>query len=838
MKAVKSLGHKELKPEELKLRCSPEVFSFDSTGEIAPINEIIGQERALKALKIGVELWSPGYNIFITGLSGTGKATTVKQMLETIRPKCPVLNDYAYVNNFEDQDNPILLIFPAGEAQKFKHDISSTIQYLQNKIPQALEAESYKVERKKILSEFSSQEQVLMNSFEEKLKKENFSLGQVKVGEASRPEVLPLVENQPIFIQQLEEQVRKGKINKEKAIEISTKYAMYQEELQSVFKKGLKLSQDYQEKLQHLEKETVNVIVKGAISNIKDKYRGEKVGRYLDAVEENILNSLDVFKGVRPKTEETEEGIVIDYYKEYEVNIILDNTHTNECPIVIETTPSYNNLFGTIEKFSDGHGGWYADFTKIKAGSYLKANGGYLVLNAMDAFQEPGVWKTLKRVLMYGKLEIQDFFSNYQFSPTVLKPEPIECNTKVIFIGNQYMYSMLAAYEDDFKKIFKIKADFDYEMKRTDHNLNEYAGVIKKLIEHEKLMEFDKSAIGAVIEYSSRYAGQKEKLTTRFSFIADLLRESNFWAKDNGESIVCAYHVHQAYSNSRERHALYESKISEMIEEGSILIDTDGQKTGQINGLAVYGSDYFSFGKPTRITASVSLGTGSLINVEREAGLSGNTHNKGVLIISGYFRETFGQRIPLSFSASLVFEQGYGMIDGDSASAAEVCALMSTFSELPIKQSFAITGSVDQKGNIQPIGGINEKIEGFFDVCKRRGLSKHQGVIIPIQNVKDLMLRDDVIDAVKNKTFHVYAISRIEEALEILTGVKAGKLNKNGHFEQNTVFGLVEKKLKEMYAKIKPAAKKNGTNGVMKQNGQTEGKKDPAIVPARTKKKK
>ncbi|MCU7496916.1 MAG: AAA family ATPase [Ignavibacteria bacterium] len=838
MKAVKAHAHKELKPEELKLRCSPETFNFDSTGEITPVNEIIGQERALKALKIGVELWSPGYNIFITGLSGTGKATTVKKMLESIRPKCPVLNDYAYVNNFEDQDNPLLLVFPAGEAAKFKHDLASTIQYLQNKIPQALEAESYKVERKKILSEFSSREQVLMNTFEEKLKKENFSLGQIKVGEASRPEVLPVVENQPIFIQQLEEQVRKGKIDKEKAMEISTKYALYQEELQSVFKKGLKLSQDYQEKLQQLEKETVNVIVKGAISNIKEKYKWEKVDRYLDQVEKNIFNSLDVFKGVRPKTEETEEGIVIDYYKEYEVNIILDNTHTKECPIVIETTPSYNNLFGTIEKFSDGHGGWYADFTKIKAGSFLKANGGYLVLNAMDAFQEPGVWKSLKRVLMYGKLEIQDFFSYYQFSPTVLKPEPIDCNTKVIFIGNQYMYSLLASYEDDFKKIFKIKSDFDYEMRRTDHNLQEYAGVIKKLIENEKLMEFDKSAIAAVIEYSSRYAGQKEKLTTRFSFIADLLRESSFWAKDDGESIVCEYHVHQAYNNSRERHALYESKISEMIEEGSILIDTEGERTGQINGLAVYGSDYFSFGKPTRITASVSLGAGNLINVEREAGLSGSTHNKGVLIISGYFRETFGQRIPLSFSASLVFEQGYGMIDGDSASAAEVCALLSTFSELPLRQSIAITGSVNQKGDIQPVGGINEKIEGFFDVCRRRGLDRHHGVIIPAQNVKDLMLRDDIIDAAKEGKFHVYAVSRIEEAIEILTGVKAGKPDKSGHFGQNTVFGLVEKKLKDMYAKIKPVARKNGADGVVKQNGQTLSKEVNKRLPAVSQKKK
>lgn len=804
MSYLKPAKHKELKPQELKVKCSPDFFEFDTTRSVSAIEDIIGQERALKALKVGVELWSPGYNIFIAGLSGTGKASTVKSMLEHIRPQCPQLKDYAYVNNFADEDNPLLLTFPAGQASQFSHDMASMVNYLQGKIPQALEAESYKTERTKILSEFSTREQELMISFEERLRKENFSLGQVKVGETSRPEVLPLVNNEPIIIQQLEEQVRQGKINKEKAVEISTKYALYQEELQSVFKKGLKLSQEYQEKLQLLEQQTVKVIVMGAISGLKDKYKDEKIRCYLDQVESNVFESLDVFKGTKPKTEAGEDGIVFDYFKQYEVNVVLDNSSIKECPIVIETTPSYNNLFGTIEKFSDGRGGWFADFTRIKAGSFLKANGGYLVLNAMDAFQEPGVWKAMKRVLMYGKLEIQDFVSYFQFSPTVLKPEPIECNTKVIFIGSQYLYAMLAAYEDDFKKIFKIKADFDYEMKRSEKSLIEYARVIKKLIENEKLLEFDRSAIATVIEYAGRYAGHQDKLTTRFSFIADLLRESNFWAKDNGASSVTDYHVHQAYGSGRERHALYETKINEMITEEVLLIDTEGERTGQVNGLAVYGSDYYSFGKPTRITASVSLGPGSIINVEREAGLSGNTHNKGMLIISGYFRETFGQHFPLSFTASIVFEQGYGMIDGDSASAAEICALLSAISGLPVKQHLAITGSVNQKGDIQAIGGVNEKIEGFFDLCKARGLNKKHGVIIPAPNVHNLMLKDEIIEAVQNKMFHIYPVTRIEEAAELLLGIKAGKMLKSGQYEANSLFCIVEKKLKEMYNRLKP----------------------------------
>lgn len=805
MPQIKASKHRELSADDLKLACCPDFFKFESTRNLMPIDEIIGQERAVKALKVGVELWAPGYNIFISGLSGTGKASTVKKMLESIRPQCPVLNDYAYVNNFEDQDKPLLLVFHAGEAIKFKHDLAATIQYLQSKIPQALEAEQYKKERKKILSEFSQKEQKLMSSFEEKLKKENFQLGQVQVGEVARPEVLLMVNDQPIVIQQLEEQVRQGKIDREKAMEISTKYALYQEELQTVFKKGLLLSQDYQTKLQTLEKDTVNLIVKGAVSGLKEKYKDEKVERFLDQVENNIFETLDVFKGAKPKSEQTEEGIIIDYLKEYEVNIILDNANTKECPVIIETTPSYNNIFGTIEKFYDGKGSWYADFTRIKAGSLLKANGGYLVINALDAFQEPGVWKTLKRVLMYGKLEIQDFISYYQFSPTILKPEPIDLNTKVIFIGSQYLYYLLSSYEDDFKKIFKIKADFDYEMDRTDKTLNQYVRVIKKLIENEKLMDFDAQAISAIIDYGSRYAGSKKKLTTRFSFIADLAREADFWARDNGSDIVSAYHVNQAYNNGRERHGLYESKVSEMILEDDIMIDSESERVGQVNGLAVYGSENYSFGKPTRITASISLGNGNIINVEREAGLSGNSHNKGMLIITGYFRETFGQKTPLSFTASLVFEQGYGMIDGDSASAAEICALLSAISGIPIKQSIAITGSVNQKGDIQPIGGVNEKIEGFYDLCKARGFTKKQGVVIPEQNIKHLMLKDEILESVKKKEFHIYPVSRIEEAVEILTGIKSGVNGTANSFAANTVYALVEKKLKEMHNKLKPA---------------------------------
>ena len=452
---------------------------------------------------------------------------------------------------------------------------------------------------------------------------------------------------------------------------------------------------------------------------------------------------------------------------------------------------------------SDGSGGWYSDFTRIKSGALLRANNGYLILRALDTFNEPGVWNTLKRVLLYGFLEMQDQSNFFQVVPGVLKPEPIKINTKIIFIGNNDIYSLLSNYEDDFNKIFKVKAEFDYEMNRTNGVIYNYIGVLNTIINKENLMPFNVRAISKLLEYSARYAGNKNKLTTRFAYILDLMLESDFWAKNDGDKEVDDKHIKQAYEAMNERHGLGNIKITEMIEDGMILIDTEGERVGQINGLAVYGDGIYSFGKPTRITASVSIGSGNIINVERESGLSGSTHNKGVLIISGYIRELFGKHIPINFNASLVFEQGYGMIDGDSASVAEIAALISCLSEVPITQSLAVTGSVNQKGDIQPIGGVNEKIEGFYDICKLKGLTGKQGVIIPFQNKQDLMLKDEVIEAVKERRFNIYSAQNIEEALELLLGVKVSRRNLNGKFEKDTLFYIVEQKLTEMLKKSK-----------------------------------
>ncbi len=832
MAIQKPLKHKELKPEELRWKCDPNIFDFESTEDIDPVEGIIGQERALKAIRMGVDLRSPGYNIYIAGLSGSGKATTVKQMLEKISNDCPRLYDYAYVNNFRDPDQPLLIKFQKGQAREFKLDLNSAIEVLKQRIPIAFESDLYLSRKKNIVEEYNQKEQELMEAFDKELREKGFSLGQIKVGEQIRPDIIPLIDDQPIPVFQLEELIKQKKLTKEAAQQIIIDYNGHQPKLQVVFKKGLKISQEFQEKLQQLEKDSAEVIVRGIFEGLKEQYNSNSALEHLNIVEENILNNVQIFKGIKPEGEVTQEGFIIDYFRDYDLNIILDNTESGECPVIIETNPTYTNLFGTIEKVSDGKGNWYSDFTNIKSGSMLRANGGYLVLNVMHLFEEPGVWKSLKRILTYCKLEIQESPHQFSISSTSLKPQSIDIDTKVILIGSQMIYAYLSEREYDFKKMFKVKADFDYEITRSDSVIKDYVQVIKKLIKQEKLKEFDKSAIAELLEISAIFAGRQNKLSLRFSQIADIAREASFWATDDGFNIISAVHIEKAYQFARERHGMLEDKVTEMFENKTFLIDTDGERVGQINALAVYNADFYSFGRPTRITATVSLGSGTIINVEREAGMSGRHYNKGMLIISGYFKETFGQDQPLSFNANLVFEQSYGMVDGDSASCAEIFALLSTLSGLPIKQSLAVTGSLNQKGDVQPIGGVNEKIEGFFDICKLNGLTGYQGVIIPIQNTQDLMLREEIIEAVRKDIFHIYPITRVEEGIEILTGNKSGTKTEKG-YEADSVFYKVENTIRELYAKSRAfksnneKEKKKPISNTRKTVSKKSGNKNP-----------
>ena len=813
MAFLKPSRYAKLSPEDLKYIFNPKIINGELTDSEKPILSIIGQERAIKALQLGVELRKQGYNIFITGLSGTGKTSTVKKMLKSLQPDCSTMHDFAYVNNFADDDKPLLLKFNAGLASKFKKNMIKGILFIQENIASALESETFSNSKKKLITKFETGKGELIAPFEKKLQKDSLTIGQVKDGEGVRLDLLAVINKKLFSPTALGELVGEKIITEQKAKSIIKKYQGYQSEFEKIFKEVYMLGNELNTDIEKLEQNAIRQIVKVALDDIKSKYRVAGVCKYLKMVEEDIITNLAYFKKGLIKTEGEPE---FDYLRNYEVNIILDNSRQKECPVIVETSPTYQNLFGAIEKYSDGEGGWFSDFTGIKAGSLLCANDGYLIINAADAFAEPDVWKSLKRALYYGRMEIQDKHNSYQASPSVMKPEAIEITTKIILIGSGYTYSMLSAYEDDFNKIFKVKAEFDSEMKRTEIGVSQYIEVLKKLINEEKLKEFHPTAITKILEYAARYVDSKNKLTTRFSYILDLAREADYWASDVQAEIVSDYHVLQAYNSARERHGLYESKVDDMFDDGTMLIDISGRRVGQINGLAVYGGDRYSFGKPTRITATVALGNGSIINVEREAGLSGSTHNKGVLVITGYLKEMFGKNIPLSFNASLVFEQGYGMIDGDSASITEIVALLSAMTEMPVKQNFAITGSVNQKGDIQPIGGVNEKVEGFFDLCKTRGLTGKEGVIIPIQNVQDLMLKDEVVKAVKEKKFSIYAISKVEDALELLMGAKAGKKLASGHYQANTIFGEVEKRLREMRKKVVPPKQQQNVDPVKK----------------------
>jgi lon-related putative ATP-dependent protease len=543
-------------------------------------------------------------------------------------------------------------------------------------------------------------------------------------------------------------------------------------------------------------------MIKDMIRDIKANYKNEKIQTYLDEVKESLIDNLDRFK---PKKDKTPEIPIPGFpfvkpeeeFWEYEVNVVVDNSETKTVPIIVETNPTYKNLFGTIERLADRTGMWRTDFTRIKAGSYLKANGGYLVVNALDLLMEPGSWQALKKALKYGQVEIGAYDPFYLMGASAMKPESIEIKVDVVLIGTNYLYHLLWHLDDDFRKIFKVKADFDSVMPKDEQNIHQYACFMKKICDEDKLLPFDKSGVGAVIEFGVRVAGTQKKLSTRFTIIADLIREASYWAKNAKSKVVMQEHVEKAMEEWIKRVSLIEDKIQEMIEDGTIMIDSQGEVVGQINGLSVYDLGEYMFGKPTRITARTSMGRAGVINIEREADLSGRTHNKGVLILGGYLRGKYAHEKPLTVSASIAFEQSYSGVEGDSASSTEVYAILSSLSGLPLRQDIAVTGSINQKGLIQPIGGVNEKTEGFYHVCKAQGLTGTQGVIIPHQNVKDLMLKTEVVQAVKDGKFKIYPVKSVDQGIEILTGVKAGEIREDGTFDEETVNYLVDKQLKE-----------------------------------------
>jgi len=797
----------EVPVEKLRWRCPPESLPFESTKEVPVCMQIIGQERALQAIRLGLEMESLGYNIFVVGLVGTGRNTTIKCLLEEIDRVGKIPDDICYVNNFKDPDQPRCVCLPAGQGKAFKKDMDDLIESLKKNIPLIFESEEYQKQRRELVEKHREREKGLVKEFEGRAKKEGFAVVQVQVGPFTRPDVVPVVAGNPMPLDQLENLTDQGQFPKESFEKLKSRYSELSGELEQVLKETRRVEKTIQDELAALDKSAISHLVEGRIGDIREKYKQHRITTFLDEVRDSILENPSRFQ---PKAETPQlpiPGLTLptpaDTFTEFQVNVLVDNSGTKGAPVIIETSPTYRNLFGTIER-SWGMGGiGKTDFTKIKSGSFLRANGGYLVLNAIDVFIEPGVWIALKRTLRNRSMEMQSFDPFYLFASSALKPEPIEVKVKVVMIGDAYLYEMLYAVDEDFKKIFKIKADFDTVMDRKNETQLQYASFIRKICHDENLLPFDRSGVAAVIEYGVRLAGRQKKLSTEFHRITDIIREASYWAKKDTSDMVYEKHVERAINEKIYRKKMIEDKIQEMIDEGIILIDADGTKVGQVNGLSVYDMGEYSFGKPSRITAKTSMGKAGIINIEREADLSGRTHNKGVLILAGYLRGKYAQDKPLTLTASLAFEQSYAGVDGDSASSTEVYAILSSISGLPLRQDMAVTGSINQNGEIQPIGGVNQKIEGFFDVCRNRGLTGKQGVIIPHQNVGDLMLRKDVVESVAAGKFHIYPIQNIDQGIEILTGVPAGEKGMDGTYPSGTVNYIIDQKLRELAKRMK-----------------------------------
>ena len=795
-----------LRPEQLRWQCTPATLGITTMDGITPLREIVGQDRALRALKMGMAMKQSGYNIFATGLPGTGRSTTIKTLLAEIGQEKVELTDKLYVHNFKDADSPICLTLPAGLGAAFKKDMGSFLADLLKNVPGVFESRRYQEQRKQTLEHFQDRQRSVLRDFEKKVKERGFEVVQVQGGTASRPEIAPVVDGNPISMDQMHQKADAGEITREELAQLSQRQAELDGQMDIVMREMRNIERKAKRSLEDLNHKVVVPMVEELIYDLEEKYDSPQVHEFLKEVKSDVLNNLPRFH----QKDEPQQSILgmhvpreDDQFIEYQVNVLVDNGGVSGMPVVIETNPRFKNLFGTIERVIDRNGIWRTDFTHVKAGSMLKADGGYLVIHALDAITEPGVWPTLKRILRNRQLEIQSYEAGIFGYSSALKPEPIDLHVKVIMIGDSYTYQLLYSLDDDFREIFKIRADFDTEMPNVERSIHSYISFIKGVADREQLLPFEVSAVAEVVEYGVRLSGRQNKLSTRFSILADVLREASYWAQNAKAAGVSGTHVRRAIEERIERVKMVEEKIQEMILEGSILIDTDRTVVGQVNGLSVYQMGEHEFGKPSRITAKTSMGRAGIINIERESDLSGPSHNKGVLILTGYLRGKYAQDKPLVLSASIAFEQSYAGVDGDSASSTEIYALLSSLADVPIRQDLAVTGSVNQHGEIQPIGGANLKIEGFFDVCKARGLTGKQGVLVPAVNVEDLMLRHDVIEAVRNGTFHIYAVRTIDEGIELLTGKKAGRRLKNRRFESNSINALVDHKLAAFGKKVK-----------------------------------
>jgi lon-related putative ATP-dependent protease len=783
-----------LPPQALRRRCDPAQFTFNTTADLDDLTEIVGQGRAVEAVRFGIGIRQDGYNLYALGPQGAGKFTAIHQFLAQKAAAEPTPADWCYLNNFEQPHQPRCLKLPPGRGIGLRQDMTQLIEELRTAIPAMFESEDYRARRQAIEEEFKERHEKVFEELQQQALERDIALIRTPGGLAFAPKQ----DGQVISPEQFHS------LPQEKQEQLQADISALQDKLLETIQQFPRWEKEIRDRLKALNREMALFAVGHLMDELRAKYNDlPEVVSYLDDVQQDVLDNVDDFRSQEESATAAQPGIPLPrslwgppLFRRYQVNVLVDNSHSQGAPVIYEDHPTYQNLLGQVEHIVVQMGSLMTDFNLIKPGALHRANGGYLILDARKVLLQPFAWEQLKRAIRSGELRIESPAQIFGLVSTVtLEPQPIPLKVKIVLLGERLLYYLLCEYDPDFGELFKVQADFADEMDRTPENEWLYARLMGTLARKEGLRHFDPLAVSQVIEHSARLVGDSGKLSARMQPVADLLREANYWAEVNGHEIIGAADVQQAieaqiYRADRVRH-----RLQEEIERNTILVDTQGEKVGQINGLSVIMLGNFAFGRPSRITARIRLGKGEVIDIEREVELGGPIHSKGVLILSGFLGARYGMERPLTLSASLVFEQSYSGVEGDSASSAELYALLSALAEAPLKQSLAVTGSVNQHGQVQAIGGVNEKIEGFFDLCRARGLTGQQGVLIPAANVRHLMLRLDVIEAVAAGQFQLYSVETIDQGIELLTGLSAGERDAEGNYPAGSFNQRVEVRL-------------------------------------------
>ena len=782
----------ELSAEQLRFRVTLPL-QFRTTAELTSGHDFIGQERARSALELGLGITSSGFNIFVSGLTGAEKLEALRGWVAQQAVQSPAPQDWVYVQNFAHPDAPRAIALAAGQGNRLKHFMTEMVKTLREELPKAFRQEAFDKEKSQLKEKYAAQAQILNEALETRAREKGFALQPSQGGGII---LIPVVNGKP-----LESPEEFARLSPEQQQEIEKNQREFAAEMSAFPSRQQEIMRAMVEDVRLIERRFCEALLTPILATISREVKSPEVDEYLAEVKTHIIDNLDNFK--EPERQSSVMPLLPpvppqDLFLEYEVNVIVDNSATEGVPVLVESSPTYPNLFGSIERVVDRGGRLVTNFTRIKAGSFLRAHGGYLIFNLEDALTEPAVWKMLKRTLKSGCIEMETYEPFALFSTSGLKPEPIQVKVKVVTVGSPSLYHLLYSLDEEFREIFKVHADFRRAMELDAQHLLAYGNWAAQVCRDEGLPHFEQSAVERLIEFGARRAGDRQKISAAYAEVADLIRESAYWARRDNSQVVTAQHVQHALEERVFRADRIEQDIRELITQGTVLVDIEGRKVGQLNGLSVLQLGEHSFGQPSRVTASVGMGQAGIVNIERESRLSGPIHDKGLLILSGYLRNRYGQDKPLTLSASLCFEQSYSGVEGDSASSTELYALLSRLSELPLRQDLAVTGSINQWGEVQAIGGANEKIEGFFDVCRIRGLTGTQGVMIPIANVRHLVLRPDVIDAVVQGKFHIYPIRTIDEGIALLTAVRAGSVD-----EEGTVNHLVNRRLLDLATKLK-----------------------------------